>query len=115
MYRQRRVRPVRISTIQETHRRIPAEALAVTSRTTQTVVRFSSPFRLPGFDGTQPAGEYRVDYDEELIDGVSRLAWRRVGAFIHLPAIAAQSSTLQMMPIHPSDLETALEQDHQQS
>ncbi|MBY4628636.1 hypothetical protein [Rhizobium croatiense] len=86
----------------------------MTSRTTQTVVRFSSPFRLPGFDGAQPAGEYRIDYDEELIEGVSRLAWMRVGAFIHLPAIAAQSSTQQMMSIQPSDLETALEKDHEQ-
>lgn len=86
----------------------------MTSRTTQTVVRFSSPFRLPGFDKAQPAGEYRIDYDEELIEGVSRLAWMRVGAFIHLPAIAAQSSTQQMMPIQPSDLETALEKDHEQ-
>jgi hypothetical protein len=87
----------------------------VTSRTTQTVVRFSSPFRLPGFDGAQPAGEYRVDYDEELIDSVSRLAWRRVGAFIHLPAIATRSSTQQMMPIPLSALETALEKDHKPS
>lgn len=86
----------------------------MTSRTTQTVVRFSSPFRLPGFDMAQPAGEYRVDYDEELIDGVSRLAWRRVGAFIHLPAITTQSSTQQMMPIQLSDLENALEKDHNQ-
>ncbi|MBY5756492.1 hypothetical protein HFO07_07495 [Rhizobium leguminosarum] len=87
----------------------------MTSRTTQTVVRFTSPFRLHGFDGSQPAGEYRVDYDEELIDSVSRLAWRRVGAFIHLPAIAARSSTQQMMPIHLSDLETAIEKDHKPS
>ncbi|NEJ71645.1 hypothetical protein GR197_14005 [Rhizobium phaseoli] len=87
----------------------------MTSRTTQTVVRFSSPFRLPGLDGAQPAGEYRVDYDEELIDSVSMLAWRRVGVFIHLPAIAAQSSTQQMVPIHQSDLESALEKDHKPS
>ncbi|MBB3135679.1 hypothetical protein FHS26_003425 [Rhizobium pisi] len=86
----------------------------MTIRTTQTVVRFSSPFRLPGFDMAQPAGEYRVDYDEELIDGISRLAWQRVGAFIHLPAIATQSSTQQMMPIHLSDLENALEKDQKQ-
>nr|WP_204340256.1 hypothetical protein [Rhizobium leguminosarum] len=70
---------------------------------------------MPGFDGAQPAGEYRVDYDEELIESVSRLAWRRVGAFIHLPAIAAQSSTQQMMPIHLSDLETVLEKDQKPS
>ena len=37
----------------------------MTTRTTQTIVRFSSAFLLPGFDAPQPAGEYRVDQDEE--------------------------------------------------
>jgi hypothetical protein len=57
----------------------------MTSRTTQTVVHFSSDFRLPGFDAPQPAGDYRVDHDEELVEGASRFAWRRVGRF-HPPA-----------------------------
>ena len=87
----------------------------MTTRTTQTVARFSSPFLLPGFDAPQPAGDYRVDQDEEAIEGISRLAWRRVGAFIHLPAIAANSSTQQMVPINPEDLDAALEKDRQQS
>ena len=87
----------------------------MTTRTTQTVVRFSSAFLLPGFDAPQPAGEYRVDQDEESIDGLSRLAWRRVAAFIHLPAIAMQIPTQQMVPINPADLDAALEKDHQKS
>ena len=87
----------------------------MTTRTTQTVVRFSSAFLLPGFDAPQPAGEYRVDQDEESIDGLSRLAWRRVAAFIHLPAIALQVPTQQMVPINPADLDAALEKDHELS
>ena len=87
----------------------------MTTRTTQTVVRFSSEFLLPGFDAPQPPGEYRVDQDEESIDGVSRLAWRRVNAFIHLPAIAAQAPTRQMVPISSADLDAALEKDHEPS
>lgn len=87
----------------------------MTNRTTQTIVRFSLPFLLPGFDAPQPAGEYRVDQDEEVIEGISRLAWRRVGTFIHLPAIAVPGSRQQMVSINPADLETALEKDHKQS
>ena len=87
----------------------------MTTRTTQTVVRFSSAFLLPGFDAPQPAGEYRVDQDEESIDGLSRLAWRRVAAFIHLPAIALQVPTQQMVPINPASHDSALEKDHQKS
>lgn len=83
----------------------------MTTRSTQTVVRFSSAFLLPGFDAPQPAGEYRVDQDEESIDGLSRLAWRRIAAFIHLPAIAMRVPTQQMVPINPADLDAALEKD----
>jgi hypothetical protein len=85
------------------------------SRTTQTVVSFSSAFLLPGFDMPQPAGDYRVDQDEETIEGLSRLAWRRVAAFIHLPAIAPNGSTRQMVPITPADLDAALQKDQEQS
>ncbi|WP_157014725.1 hypothetical protein [Mesorhizobium xinjiangense] len=87
----------------------------MTTRTTQTVARFSSPFLLPGFDTPHPAGDYRVDQDEELIDVPFRVAWRRVGAFIHLPAIGTNAPTRQMVPIDPAVLEAALEKDHKQS
>jgi hypothetical protein len=86
---------------------------AMTRRTTQTSVRFSSAFDLPGFDQRQPAGDYRVDFDEEQIEGTSRLAWRRVGTFIHLPAIATQASIRQTVPIKPADLDAALQKDQQ--
>ena len=87
----------------------------MTSRTTQTVVHFPSAFRLPGFDALQPAGDYRVDHDEELVEGASRLAWRRIGAFMHLPSVATRASTQQMVPINPADLEAALAKDLEQS
>lgn len=87
----------------------------MTSRTTQSVVHFSSPFRLPGFDAPQPAGDYRVDEDQESIEGVSRLTWLRVATFIHLPALATQGSIQQMLPIDPADLEAALEKDRDHS
>ncbi len=85
------------------------------NRTRQTTVHFTSVFELPGYEGPQPAGEYRVDHDEEQIEGVSRQSWRRVGTFIHLPAIAIQSQTRQMVPIDPADLNAALRKDQQQS
>jgi len=99
--------------MQETPPRGPAEIATMASRTTMTVVHFSAPFRLPDFDTVQPAGNYRVDHDEEAIEGASWLAWRRVGAFIHLPAISAAGSTQQMVPINPADLDAALAKDKQ--
>lgn len=83
----------------------------MTIRTTQTVARFTSPFLLPGFDAPQPAGEYRVDQDEELIETSSHLAWRRIGSFVHLPALGVISQNRQMVPVSPADLDAALHKD----
>jgi hypothetical protein len=81
------------------------------SRTTQTVVCFSSTFGLPDVDGPQPAGSYRVDHDEESIESLTRLAWRRVASFIYLPGIGQHGSTHQMVQINPVELDAALEKD----
>ncbi|RUW68763.1 MAG: hypothetical protein E5W38_09860 [Mesorhizobium sp.] len=86
----------------------------MTTRTTPTIVRFNAAFMLPGFDAPQPAGEYRVDLDEESLEGASRTAWRRVATFIHLPAISAKGSTQQLVPIEPASLEAALDKDRRQ-
>lgn len=83
----------------------------MTIRTTQTTVHFSSPFQLNGLDAAQPAGDYRVDYDEELLEGVSCLAWRQVGAFLHLPGIGRPATTFRIVPIDSADLKSALERD----
>jgi hypothetical protein len=80
-------------------------------RTTTNVVRFDHPFLLPGFDLPQPAGEYRVDVDEERMEGNLGHAWRAIGGFIHLPAIGVPTSMLQMVPIETGDIEVALQKD----
>jgi hypothetical protein len=82
------------------------------TRTTQTVVRFSSDFLLPGFDEPAAAGSYRIDHDEESFEGTSWVAWRRVGSFIHLPAIGARKTMHEMIPLDPADLDAALARDH---
>lgn len=79
------------------------------SRTTQTVVHFSAPLRLPDFDTVQPAGDYLVYHDEEAIGGASWLGWRRVGAFIHLPGIGMHGPKQLMVPINPADLDAVLD------
>ena len=65
----------------------------------------------PGAIASTMTGSYRVDHDEESIEGVSWLAWRRVGSFIHLPGIGVRAATHEMAPINPADLDAALERD----
>jgi hypothetical protein len=87
----------------------------MTTRTSQTIVRFSKAFLLDGFDQPQPAGDYRVAHEEESIEGASWIAWRRVGSFIHLPALNAKWRIQQMVPTNATELDAALEKDREQS
>ena len=49
-------------------------------------VVFNRPFLLKGVDRMLPAGAYRVVTDEELIEGISFPAYRRVATMIFVPA-----------------------------
>ncbi|TPL65102.1 hypothetical protein [Mesorhizobium sp. B2-3-15] len=83
-------------------------------RTTRSIAHFTAPFMLGGLEGQLPAGDYDIDRDEELIEGMSRLAWRRVATFIHLPAKAVNNPlTSQLVAIDHLDLETALVRDRE--
>ncbi|WP_370674096.1 hypothetical protein [Pleomorphomonas sp. PLEO] len=84
------------------------------NRTTQTIVHFMHAFLLPGFNKPLAAGDYRIDHEEESIEGLSSMAWHRIGSFIHLPAIGVESATHQMVPINPSDLNAASAKDSKQ-
>jgi len=46
-------------------------------RTTETTITFRRPFTLSALDKAQPAGTYRVVTEEEEIDGLSLVAFRR--------------------------------------
>lgn len=48
-------------------------------RTSVSHVTFAQPFLLEGVADPFPAGTYRVEIDEELLQGVSFPAYRRVG------------------------------------
>lgn len=83
------------------------------TRTRRSTASFRHPFFLAGLDDAQPAGEYDIDEDEQVVEGVSWIAWHRVATFIHLPAIRAGARSRQMVGIDHADLEAALELDRQ--
>ena len=78
----------------------------MTTRTCRKLVTFAQPFLLRAIDAVVPAGTYKVDTDEELIDGLSFLAYHRTATWIHLPSIATNS---QMILVQPSELEGGYE------
>jgi len=58
----------------------------MTMRTTTRTVTFHRPFHLKGVDRLLPPANYRVITDEELIEGLSFPAYRRISTAIFVPA-----------------------------
>ncbi|CAN7359039.1 MULTISPECIES: hypothetical protein [Ensifer] len=75
------------------------------SRTKHRTVHFSEPFQLPDVEGVLAAGDYEVDDDEELIEGISWLAYHRVATFIKVPATADNDHRMRMVAIAPDELD----------
>ncbi|MCV0396164.1 MAG: hypothetical protein K5872_04695 [Rhizobiaceae bacterium] len=81
------------------------------THTSHSVVSFKARFMLRGFEAPQPPGAYRVERDDEAIEGATWLAWRRIATFIHLPAIGVANGASQMLEIDPDELDAALRKD----
>lgn len=83
----------------------------MTIRSSQTVVTFQHPFFLDGVDGTCPAGSYIVETEEELIETLSFVAFRRVSTTISLPSVGTASLKRQIVAIDPEALAAAQKRD----
>ena len=79
------------------------------TRCTSVDIAFAHPFSLKGVEGIVPAGTYRVDTEEEQIDGLSFLAYRRLATFIRIPM--GRSGTVQDFLVDPKDIAAAIAQD----
>ena len=82
----------------------------MTIRTLSKTVFFNKPFLLKGIDRILPAGDYRVVTDEELIEGISFPAHRRIATMIFVTA-QHQPGSVEMVNIDPVDLRAAQDRD----
>lgn len=87
----------------------------MTTSTSEKLVTFTRPFRLDSFDEPLPAGVYSVETDEELLEGISFSAYRRVTTVIHLHAHPDTHGVVHTATIDPRDLEAALLRDAAQA
>ncbi len=80
-------------------------------RTTRRNLTFAKSFSLAGIGRVLPAGNYEVVTDEELIEGLSFPAYRRVATMIMVPAQSHQGSSTEMLTVDPDELTAAIERD----
>jgi hypothetical protein len=83
----------------------------MTVRTSHKTVTFTRPFSLSAMDEIQPAGTYTVETDEELLQGVSFPAYRRLATLIFLPSRPGNAFLEQVVNIDPLELQAAQERD----
>ena len=81
------------------------------TRTIKKTVTFRHPFVLGALEEVLPPGTYTVETDEELIQGLSFPAYRRVLTVIRLPVTIGNPALTRAMTIAPETLARALEQD----
>ena len=79
----------------------------MTMRSRRETITFLHPFRIKGIDRLLPPGAYQVITDEEMIEGLSFPAFRRVATMIMVPAAPPRSSTMEMISIGSVDLADA--------
>ncbi len=78
-------------------------------RTRERSWTFSKAFALKGVDRLLPPGSYRVVTDEELIEGLSFPAYRRVATMMFVPGVTG--SSFEMVTLDPADLQAAHDRD----
>lgn len=83
----------------------------LTIRTTRTVASFKESFSLRGVEGIQPPGDYNVYFEDELIQGLSRAAYRRVATMLQTPSASSPQDQSRLVSISATDLDAALMKD----
>jgi hypothetical protein len=81
----------------------------MTIRTISKTITFRRSFCVKGVDRLLPPADYQVMTDEELIEGLSFPAYRRVSTVMFVPA--ESGCAVEMVTIDPSNLQAAQEQD----
>lgn len=79
------------------------------TRSNETTVTFRKPFALAGLGEVLPAGTFSVEIDEELIEGVPYLAYRRLSTLLRPQS--GQGHPTRATSVDPDELEAALARD----
>ena len=83
----------------------------MTIRTTRKTIVFHDSFLMPYFDQALPAGTYEVVTEEEQLEGISFLAYRRLQTYIYRRSPPPKSRLAPTYVVDPDDLEAAFIRD----
>lgn len=81
------------------------------TRTTSKTVTFTKSFVLGDVDEVFPAGDYVIETDEDLLQGLSFSAYLRIATVIYLPDRSGNPRLSRALTIDPQELEASLSRD----
>ncbi len=82
------------------------------TRSQRSTIVFRRPFLLKSHARPQPAGTYDIETEEELLEGLSFPAYRRVSTTM-TPRSSAPGTVLQALLVDPAELEQARAADQE--
>ena len=83
----------------------------MTERITETEIQFTHPFFLNALTRPLAAGTYRLTVVEELIEGLSFAAYRKIDARLEVPAVDIPTGKRQYLQVTAGEIETAHTKD----
>lgn len=84
---------------------------SMTVRTQKKTVTFKKPFLLKYIGRTMPAGEYVILTEEELLEGLSFYAYRKLQTYIYQQLGSDQNELSELYVVDPDELEEAIQRD----
>lgn len=81
------------------------------NRTRSETVILKHPFQIADLEPEQPAGEYVAETNEELLTGVSFIAYRRVSVVLYLKEKSKIGTTRQSIWLNPEKFDEILQED----
>lgn len=82
------------------------------SRTTAERVTFNNPFKIPGLKKLIPAGTYPINVMQDLLEGLSFVAYRKTNIILYIPIEDVHSPARERSIIfEPKDFDALLLKD----
>ncbi|MEM7530379.1 MAG: hypothetical protein AAF416_22520 [Pseudomonadota bacterium] len=85
------------------------------TRSSSSIVTFPRPFTLSGYTDELPAGDYEVQIEEELLLGLSFVAYRRTGTYLVVRGTGRRASRSEFREVDQAQLDAALDRHRQPS
>lgn len=83
------------------------------NRINKHLVTFQNPFSLDSIEGEWPAGDYTIETEEEPLDSMAVLAFRRISTTLVIRPPAGRPGNTHFLTVDPSELDDALARDQQ--